>query len=307
MAARRPMQSAALRLQRTGRRADIPDCPRAKGRVMNGYRNISRAVAALGLGAAVFLPQAARAQEVDPWQWRGSAYLWLSSIESATRFPSGATGPTIDVDAGDILSRLKLGFMGTLEGHKGRWGVWTDVIYLDAGDTATSTRNFTLNQGAVPASATGNFSLDLKSWLWTMAGTYALVAHADYESRALFGARMSYVRQTLDWTLTGSAGATALPAVSGRSEVSDTAWDAIAGVTGVVRIGADRRWVVPYYIDVGAGQSKLTWQAAIGLGYAFDWGTVTGAWRYLDYEYKAGYPLESMTLSGPYFGLTFRW
>ncbi len=274
---------------------------------MNAYLDFCRAAAGLCLGAAAVLPLAAQAQDSDRWQWRGSAYLWLSSIESVTRFPSGATGPTVDVDAGEILDRLKLGFMGVLEGHSGRWGVWSDVIYLDVGDTKTSTRNFTLNGGALPASATGNLSLDMKSWLWTIAGMYTVARSPDYEAHALFGARMAYVKQTLDWALNGSVGGTGLPGTAGRSEVSDTNWDAVVGVTGAARLGADRRWVVPYYFDIGAGQSKLTWQALAGLGYAFDWGTVSAAWRYLDYEYKAGYPLESMKLSGPFLGVTLRW
>jgi len=136
---------------------------------------------------------------------------------------------------------------------------------------------------------------------------YTVARSPDCESHALFGARMAYVKQTLDWALSGSVGGTGLPGTAGRSEVSDTNWDAVVGVTGAARLGADRRWVVPYYFDIGAGQSKLTWQALAGLGYAFDWGTVSAAWRYLDYEYKAGYPLESMKLSGPFLGVTLRW
>jgi len=72
---------------------------------MSAYRNILRAAAGLCLSAVVLLSPASHAQESDGWQWRGSAYLWLSSIESVTRFPGGATGPTIDVDAGEILER----------------------------------------------------------------------------------------------------------------------------------------------------------------------------------------------------------
>jgi hypothetical protein len=274
---------------------------------MSAYRIFFRAAAGLCLSAVVLLPLASHAQESDGWQWRGSAYVWLPSIESVTHFPSGATGPTIDVDAGEILERLKLGFMGVLEGHRGRWGVWSDVIYLDVGDTKTATRNFTLNEGTLPASVTGNLSLDMKSWLWTIAGMYTIALSPDYESHALFGARMAYVTQTLDWALSGSTAGAGLPGMAGRSEVSDTNWDAVVGVTGAARLGTERRWVVPYYFDIGTGQSKFTWQALAGLGYAFDWGMVTAAWRYLEYEYKAGYPLESMKLSGPLLGVTLRW
>ena len=77
--------------------------------------------------------------------------------------------------------------------------MWSDVIYLDVGDTKNSTRNFTLTEATPPASAAGNLSLDMKSWLWTIAGMYTVARSPDYESHALFGARMAYVKQTLDW------------------------------------------------------------------------------------------------------------
>jgi len=84
-------------------------------------------------------------------------------------------------------------------------------------------------------------------------------------------------------------------------------WDGIIGVKGRASFGANREWFVPYYLDVGTGQSDFTWQGIIGIGYQFHWGAVTAAWRYLDYEFKSGKPLESLNLSGPAIGVTFRW
>jgi len=52
-----------------------------------------------------------------------------------------------------------------------------------------------------------------------------------------------------------------------------TEWDGILGVTGQVWLG-DGRWYMPYYMDVDTGSSNRTWQALLGLGYAFDWGDV---------------------------------
>jgi hypothetical protein len=31
---------------------------------------------------------------------------------------------------------------------------------------------------------------------------------------------------------------------------------------------------MPHYLDVGTGSSNWTWQAPLGVGYAFDWGEV---------------------------------
>ncbi|WP_161827380.1 hypothetical protein [Steroidobacter agaridevorans] len=78
-------------------------------------------------------------------------------------------------------------------------------------------------------------------------------------------------------------------------------------MAGQGAFGQEHKWVIPYYLDVGTGDSDTTWQASLGLGYAFGWGDVTVAWRYLDYELKSGAPIADLSLNGPAVGVTFRW
>jgi hypothetical protein len=33
-------------------------------------------------------------------------------------------------------------------------------------------------------------------------------------------------------------------------------------------------WFAPFYLDVGTGATKLTWQGFAGVGYAYRWGDV---------------------------------
>jgi hypothetical protein len=35
-------------------------------------------------------------------------------------------------------------------------------------------------------------------------------------------------------------------------------WDAIVGLKGRATFGEEHRWFVPYYLDVGTGESSLT-------------------------------------------------
>jgi hypothetical protein len=83
--------------------------------------------------------------------------------------------------------------------------------------------------------------------------------------------------------------------------------DAIIGVKGRYVFGAGRKWSVPFYLDVGTGQSDQTTQAAIGLGYAFGWGELSAMYRYLDYSAKSGKILQDVNLSGPMIEPTWRW
>jgi hypothetical protein len=259
------------------------------------------------LAALVLIPSASQAQSADAWQYRASIYAWFPAINGDTQFPSGAGGPQISVSAGDVLSSLKMTFMGTAGAKKGQWGVWTDVFYADVGATKAGSRDFTVGHRALPAGIDSNLSLDLKAWLWTIAGTYQLSHNSENTTDLVFGARMLHMDQTLDYAFTGDIASVGLPARTGRAEVDATNWDAVLGVKGEVAITADRRWFLPYYLDIGAGQSKFTWQALVGVAYAFDWGATSLAWRYLDYEFKSDSPIQNIDFSGPFLGLTFRW
>ena len=93
---------------------------------------------------------------------------------------------------------------------------------------------------------------------------------------------------------------------AGSSSAEETQWDAIVGVKGRWTFGAERQWYVPYYLDVGTGDSDLTWQGMAGVGYSFDSIGVTGVWRYLDYDLGGSTPSKSIDFSGPALGVTFR-
>lgn len=93
---------------------------------------------------------------------------------------------------------------------------------------------------------------------------------------------------------------------TGSSRVEMTNWDAIVGVHGRQRFGEGLRWFVPYYFDVGTGNSNLTTQIMTGIGYSFRWGDVSAAWRYIDYRFKSGDLVDSLSFNGPMVGVAFR-
>jgi hypothetical protein len=256
----------------------------------------------LAIGLFVLAPVAAQAQAAnDKWQWELAMYGWFPAIETTTSFPSGAT-TTIDVSAGDVLDSLKMAFMGQIEARNGRWGVWSDLVYSDVGGSKDGSRDFTV--GGRPVGTTANLSLDVKSTVWTLAGIYDLTSTPENTTDLLFGARMLTMKQTLNWSLAGSI--PELPTRSGEASVDGTNWDAIVGLKGRYYLGAEGKWFLPYYVDVGTGQSKLTWQINAGVGYKFGWGSVLATWRYLDYDFKSGDALQSMSMNGALIGVAFQ-
>jgi len=257
------------------------------------------------LAAALVGASPVRAQGMtDAWQFEVSIYGWFPAISGTTSFPPSGNGPSVDVSMGDVIDALKFAFMGSFEARNGQWGLWTDLVYGDFGASKSRTRDITIGGNELPVGVSADASLDVKSWVWTLAGLYNLKSDADGQTDLIFGARLLDMTNTLKWTF--SADVSPYPSRSGSGEVSLSNWDAVLGIKGRVNFGEGRKWFVPYYADVGAGESKLTWQLQAGLGYQFDWGAVLATWRYLDYDFKDSSRIQTMSMNGPTIGVAFK-
>ena len=106
-------------------------------------RRLTLAAAAVA-AATAWLPATASAQTSEKWEFLASLYGWFPTIGGKTGFPERNGGTSASVDADTILENLKFVFMGTLAAQKGRWGAFTDVIYMDVGNTKSGTRDFTV-------------------------------------------------------------------------------------------------------------------------------------------------------------------
>jgi len=264
----------------------------------------------LGLAAACFLstltPSAARAESAgDDWTWAATLYVWLPTLGGETAFPPSGDGPAIDVSAEKILDSLNFVFMGAFEGRRGAWGFATDLIYLDLGARDEATRDFGIG-AVIPATVDADLRLDMTGWLWSLVGTYAVVQQDGFTVDLFAGTRMLDLEENLKYQFNGDISGLPIVDRSGSTNAQDTYWDAIVGVKGSLLFGDDRRWYVPYYLDVGAGESDLTWQGMIGLGYTFESVDVKAVWRYLDYDLGESTPIKSIDLNGPAMGVTFR-
>jgi hypothetical protein len=271
---------------------------------MDAVRTLSAASLCL---AALFASHSSSAQASDQWKFQAVVYLYLPSVAGETAFPGSGGGSDTGVDASKLLENLNLAFMGSFEADKGAWGLLADVIYVDFGDSESPSRDFSIGGGTLPAGATATIRYDLNGWLWTLAGSWRLASTPDHELNLIGGARLIDIDQTIDWQLSGNIGSVALPDRAGNRTAGVGNWDAIAGLKGRAMFGKEQRWFVPYYFDVGTGESSLTWQAMAGVGYSFGWGSVIGAWRHIDYDMKSGKSIESISFDGPGVALAFRW
>jgi hypothetical protein len=268
-------------------------------------RSLSPLAFALACACVALAPGGARAQ---PWQFDAAIYGYFPSAGGSTNFPpsGGGGGSTVTIDGDPLLKHLKFAFMGTLAAQKGPWGVFTDYIHVDFGNTSSGSRAITVG-GVLPVGASATIDYGLKGDLWTLAGTWRAPTGPGYTLDVLFGARMLDIDSHVNYTLGGNVGSIALQDRSGSRSVSETNWDAIIGVRGRVPFGQGSPWFAPYYVDVGTGDSSLTWQVMAGVGYSFGWGDIVGSWRYVDYHMKSGQPIDTLNFNGPLIGAVFHW
>lgn len=260
---------------------------------------------ALAAAAAVAAP-AAHAQAQDDWSFALSIYAYVPSFSGSTQFPPPAGGRPINADGGSVLDKLQGAFMGSFEAVRGRWGVYTDILYLQLGDTRSGTRGIDI-AGALPVGVSADTDFDLRGWIWTLAGLYRVQSTPRHTYDVIGGVRALDISQRLGFSLQGSIGSLTPADVAGTRNTDERNWDAIVGVKGRARFADGSRWFVPYYVDIGTGESKFTWQAMAGVGYSFGWGDLVGTWRYIDYRMKGDTGIRDMSLNGPMVGAVFRW
>ena len=254
----------------------------------------------------------------DGWQFNLTPYLWLPTIDGALKYspPAGGGSPNIEVGPTDWLDLLNVGALISGSARKGQYSIFSDFVYLSLtskndGRVLSVDDNITVPGVPVPnpisASLNLNTRTDLDGLVWMIAGGYALQETETSSLDVFAGARYFSVDVSTSWDLTADittpGGTVVLPA-QGSIAADIDIWDGIIGVRGYSKVGSGK-WSVPYYFDVGAGDSDLTWNAMLGLSREFAWGELVIAYRHLDYDQDANGLLKGFSFSGPGIGARF--
>lgn len=267
-----------------------------------GFKTIVSCVISLGF----FAPGWAAAEEAGKWNTEASIYLYLPEIKTDTSYPTSGrsvsatshAGPgaqDIGITSDQVLDSLDGMFMGAIDVHNGQWGAFLDLVYFKLGAEKNSAKNGATNMR-------GNFDLEYKGTAVTMAGQYRVASAPEFKMDVLAGARMFKIDTSLDWDITSGGGA--LPP-TGSASMDSTLWDGIVGLKGRFAFGDSLAWSVPFYVDIGTGDSDRTAQAMLGLAYSFKWGRISGGYRWVDYDLEDNSRTQNVTFDGPMLGATF--
>lgn len=246
------------------------------------------------------------------WHFQVTPYLWFPAVDASAEVtvPSlrGAAdeglGPvriSTDIGPSDYLDNLDMAFMAMGEARKGRWSLYSDVLYTSFGDSATSLHRVTGLQGNLDADISRKARTDLSTTAWTLAAGYRAIERPAFALDLMAGFRYLSMDSDLELQVLGPEGRLLHEQ---KVSLDQEVWDAIVGVRGQILFPGSE-WFAPYYVDVGSGGSNWTWQAMLGVGYRFDWGEVTLAYRALGYELDEDD--TDLTLYGPGLGVGFRW
>jgi hypothetical protein len=290
----------------------------AKSRIKHGHSLKLRILMVLAVFAAIAAVGPTRiswaqSSTDDQWRFEVTPYFWLINFEGNLRYsPIAGGSPHVEIKSDDLLDMLDFGFMLSGEARKGRWSIFTDVIYFDLSSEKSRVKAVDFNLGG-PVNPTSSdldagTSSSLTTWVWTLAGSLGLVEGPTVTLEALGGFRYLTADATTDWRLTATVTGPNPGQVfqrTGSISQSEDVWDAIVGVRGRVRLGGGR-WALPYYLDIGTGNSDLTWQGMLGLSYGFDWGEIFINYRYLSYDMDEGGLIEDLSFEGPGIGITGR-
>jgi hypothetical protein len=204
----------------------------------------------------------------NPWQVGLSIYGYLPTIGGTTSFPDRC--PAIPARASmwmrsTILENLKMAFMGSLEHPQRAAGARSPMsLYVNVGATKSEVpatfhvAGFQRQPHGRPepgcqAYRRGALAGRIPSWPNGRSGLHRRPA----------GRRAPAHRQELARLVIQRArpGHTPLEGRSGNDRRRRIrVWDAIVGVKGTYAFGSERQWFMPYYFDIGTGQSKLTYQ-----------------------------------------------
>ena len=259
--------------------------------------------------------QGAAADEVaDRWQFELTPYVWLPTISGNLNYdiPAGGDGgaPRIDVGPTDWLELLNGAFLLRGEVRKNRFFFFIDLVYLGLeSDSDKVVSVFPGSGDLLPIDASLNLdtATDLDGFTTTLAGGFTLHSDEGSSTDLFAGARFFGIDTKTSWNLSADIelpGGGNVLSRQGSIESDLESWDAIVGIKGQQRIG-NGKWSLPYYLDVGTGDSDLTWQAIAGASYAYGWGDLIISYRHFEYDGGPQGLMEEFSFSGPVIGGRF--
>ena len=213
----------------------------------------------------------------DEWNFNAGLYLWAADIDL-----EDTDGESSTISFNQILDSLDFVFMGHLGGQKEKLGFMIDTIYLNLSETERDH----VAPGVI------HDKTEIETTILTPVMTYRVVEDGQFNLDILGGLRYLYMDVNLKFNV--------LPDLGDDGSV----YNGVVGFRGNVQL--NQNWHVPFYYDVGKGDSELTYQAFAGLNYSFPSFDLAAGYRYMKFKFDDdddfGGVLNNLVVKGPMIG-----
>jgi hypothetical protein len=226
--------------------------------------------------ASAMLLAAPIASQAGDWEYSVTPYLWLPTISLDSSDPDSSNSGGLGVGPTDYLQALDFGFMMAGEARKDSFVIKGDYIYLNFGidDKDVSVKRV---KGSADASLIGKVP--------TLLAGVNVIDSDNYHMDVLAGWRRADLDASLDMTRNNVfPNIGPVPAGTRLFDMDITYDDFLVAINGEYDL-ADSNWSFPYYADVGAGDSDLTWQMMVGADYSFGSWKLHMNYRHLVYDF----------------------
>lgn len=226
--------------------------------------------ALLSMGLSTTNPSSALANEGDGgWKFVVAPYLWAMSIDGDVTLGNRTADFSIDF-YDDVLSDLDFAALGHLEVHKGRWGLFSDIVYSEIsakdqtafGEVKLDNTLFIMELGVIFRVTDWSIDKPKKPF-----GVLELIGGARYwniENEISFS-NIEKREQTADWT-DPFIGARMLIPLSERFMLT------LRGDVGGFGTGSDFSWNVSGLLGYEFTEMISTWAGYRALGVEFEEG-----------------------------------
>lgn len=191
-------------------------------------------------------------------------------------------GDSSTISFSEIVDNLDYVFMGHLGGQKDKLGFMIDTIYLDMSESET----------VEVAPGVEWDRTEIQTTIVTPVITYRVVEDGQFNLDILGGMRYLYMDVNLKFNV--------LPDLGDDASV----YNGVVGFRGNIQLNQD--WQLPFYYDVGKGDSELTYQAFAGAGYSFSSFELQAGYRYMKFKFddddEFGDVLNNLVVKGPIVG-----
>jgi hypothetical protein len=235
--------------------------------------------------AALFVASQATAQD-GGWTYSATLYGWLPGLDITADTPFGSVEG--DVSASDAVTELNFAFLGAFEARNGPWGVIGDLLYLDLSTSADTPGPLFDAAEVNPRSTVVNGYL-----------AYRIIDNPRASVDLAAGFR--------SYRLQNEVVLSADLAPEQSFDSTETWTDPLVAV----RFSQDfaENWYATAFLDAGGFGvgSESTWQAlgTVGYRYTEHWSMQMG-WRYMEANGIGDSEDIDISLSGPVFGVTYR-